>query len=183
MDHFNWRGTELFAEDRTLRSIAEQYGTPTYVYAQATLQRHVRVLQQGLGALPHLICYALKANGNQALLELLLKLGCGFDAVSGGELCKAIEIDPGEMAALDGARYRHPFLAADKSGAGDQAWRLWFADYVTADAGTGLVHTAPGHGADDYKTGMAHQLPAYAPLDDAGRYVAGIAIDGLRTRA
>ncbi|HEY0194494.1 MAG TPA: class I tRNA ligase family protein, partial [Kofleriaceae bacterium] len=84
----------------------------------------------------------------------------------------------GEMAALDGARYRHPFLAADKSGAGDQAWRLWFADYVTADTGTGLVHTAPGHGADDYKTGMAHQLPAYAPLDDAGRYVAGIAIDG-----
>ncbi len=46
-------------------------------------------------------------------------------------------------------------------------FRLWFADYVTAEAGTGLVHTAPGHGADDYKTGMAHGLPAYAPLDDA----------------
>ncbi|HEY0189917.1 MAG TPA: class I tRNA ligase family protein, partial [Kofleriaceae bacterium] len=99
-------------------------------------------------------------------------------AIGGGDLTKAIEIDPGEMAALDGARYRHPFLASDQSGAGDQAWRLWFADYVTADTGTGLVHTAPGHGADDYKTGMAHGLPAYAPLDDAGRYIAGIAIDG-----
>ena len=83
------------------------------------------------------------------------------------------------MAALEGAHYRHPFLAADVSGAppGD-AFRLWFADYVTADTGTGLVHTAPGHGADDFKTGMVHGLPAYAPLDDSGRYFAGVRIDG-----
>jgi isoleucyl-tRNA synthetase len=82
------------------------------------------------------------------------------------------------MAALEGAHYRHPFLASDQSGAGDHAFRLWFADYVTADAGTGLVHTAPGHGADDFKTGMVHGLPAYAPIDDAGRYIAGIRLDG-----
>ncbi|HEX4419900.1 MAG TPA: isoleucine--tRNA ligase, partial [Kofleriaceae bacterium] len=103
-------------------------------------------------------------------------------AIGGGDLTKAIEIAPGEMAALEGARYQHPFLAPDHSGAGaehaDRAFRLWFADYVTADTGTGLVHTAPGHGADDFKTGMAHGLPAYAPLDDAGRYVAGVRIDG-----
>src|SRR4029077_113375 len=93
------------------------------------------------------------------------------------DLSKAIEIAPAEMAALGGAHYRHPFVSADVSGAapGD-AFRLWFADYVTADAGTGLVHTAPGHGADDFKTGMAHGLPAYAPLDDAGRYVTAVRI-------
>jgi len=100
-------------------------------------------------------------------------------AIGGGELDKAIEIAPAEMAALEGARYQHPFLAHDVSGAPEgTAFRLWFADYVTADTGTGLVHTAPGHGADDFKTGMAHDLPAYAPLDDSGRYVAGVSIDG-----
>jgi isoleucyl-tRNA synthetase len=100
-------------------------------------------------------------------------------AIGGGDLGRAIEIAPAELAALEGARYRHPFLAADPSGSPpEQVYRLWFADYVTADAGTGLVHTAPGHGADDFKTGMAHGLPAYAPLDDSGRYVAGVAIDG-----
>ncbi len=100
-------------------------------------------------------------------------------AIGGGDLTKAIEIAPSEMAALEGVRYQHPFLTHDASGAPEgAAFRLWFADYVTADTGTGLVHTAPGHGADDFRTGMAHGLPAYAPLDDAGRYVAGVRIEG-----
>jgi isoleucyl-tRNA synthetase len=100
-------------------------------------------------------------------------------AIGGGDLTRAIEIAPAEMAALEGARYQHPFVTADASGARpEDVFRLWFADYVTADTGTGLVHTAPGHGADDFKTGMAHGLPAYAPIDDAGRYVAGVRIDG-----
>ncbi|HET7499857.1 MAG TPA: isoleucine--tRNA ligase [Kofleriaceae bacterium] len=100
-------------------------------------------------------------------------------AIGGGDLGRAIEIAPREMAALEGARYRHPFIAKDQSGSRpEDVYRLWFADYVTADTGTGLVHTAPGHGADDFKTGMAHGLPAYAPLDDSGRYVAGVRIDG-----
>jgi isoleucyl-tRNA synthetase len=99
-------------------------------------------------------------------------------AIGGGDLGKAIEIAPAELAALEGARYRHPFITTDRSGARpEDVFRLWFADYVTADAGTGLVHTAPGHGADDFKTGMVHGLPAYAPLDDAGRYIAGIQIE------
>ncbi len=91
MDHFTWRGTELFAEDTALQAIAAQYGTPTYVYSKATLERHVKVLQQGVGSLRHVICYAIKANGNQALLELLRRTGCGFDAVSGGELARALK--------------------------------------------------------------------------------------------
>ena len=82
------------------------------------------------------------------------------------------------MATLEGARYRHPFITTPVPEAGDAAFRLWFADYVTADAGTGLVHTAPGHGADDYRTGVAHGLPPYAPLDDSARYIAGVALEG-----
>jgi isoleucyl-tRNA synthetase len=91
-------------------------------------------------------------------------------AVTGVDLASAVAITPEQLASLEGARYRHP---------GGDWWtkpehknylRLWFADYVTADAGTGLVHTAPGHGADDYKTGVAHGLEPIAPLDDAGRF-------------
>ncbi|HVK77932.1 MAG TPA: isoleucine--tRNA ligase [Kofleriaceae bacterium] len=79
----------------------------------------------------------------------------------------AIAIAPDRLRALEGARYAHPFLATPLD---DVSFRVWFTDYVTTEQGTGLVHTAPGHGADDYKTGVAHGLPPYAPLDDAGRY-------------
>ena len=107
-------------------------------------------------------------------------------AIGGADLTNVTEISPAEMKALEGARYRHPLvgdvpapLAQQLDGASpDGLYRLWFADYVTTEAGTGLVHTAPGHGADDYKTGMAHGLPAYAPLDDRARYVPGVAIAG-----
>ncbi len=95
-------------------------------------------------------------------------------AIGGGDVAKAIEITPAQMATLEGARYHHPFIQVPPSSA---AFKLWFADYVTAGTGTGLVHTAPGHGADDYKTGLAHGLPAYAPLDDRARYTEGIALD------
>jgi isoleucyl-tRNA synthetase len=102
-------------------------------------------------------------------------------AIGGGDVAAAarrwIEITPAQMAKLDGARYEHPFLTTPPEGVpADKVWRLWFADYVTADAGTGLVHTAPGHGADDYRTGLAHGLPAYAPLDDAARYTKGVVL-------
>ena len=96
-------------------------------------------------------------------------------AIGGADVAAAIEIPPAVMKSLEGARYQHPFIATPER---DADFRLWFADYVTADTGTGLVHTAPGHGADDYKTGVAHGLPAYAPLDDSGRYIAGITLAG-----
>jgi len=100
-------------------------------------------------------------------------------AIGGGDLGDAIEISPAQMAALEGARYQHPFIATP---ARDTYFRLWLATYVTADAGTGLVHTAPGHGVDDYKTGMAHDLPAYAPLDDRARYLPGVGLEGGAAR-
>ncbi len=93
-------------------------------------------------------------------------------AVGELDLDKAIEITPAQMATLERARYRHPFIPESD----ELYFRLWFADYVTADTGTGLVHTAPGHGADDFKTGMRIGLPAYAPLDDSACYVDGVAL-------
>ena len=94
------------------------------------------------------------------------------------DLVDAIEIPPARMATLEGGRYQHPFVTQPPPDVSPEAvWRLWFADYVTAEAGTGLVHTAPGHGADDYKTGIAHGLPAYAPLDDSARYTSGVALE------
>ncbi|MFN0250163.1 MAG: isoleucine--tRNA ligase [Kofleriaceae bacterium] len=96
-----------------------------------------------------------------------------------GSVDGAVEITPAQMKTLEGGRYQHPFVKRAPEGVNsDKVWRLWFADYVTAEAGTGLVHTAPGHGADDYKTGMAHDLPAYAPLDDSARYVGGVMLEG-----
>ena len=81
-------------------------------------------------------------------------------------VAEAIALDPARVRALAGKRYVHPFVAPHA----DSWFRVWFADYVTTEQGTGLVHTAPGHGTDDYKTGQKHDLPPFAPLDDAGRY-------------
>ena len=114
-----------------------------------------------------------KAGGEQLIVGK--DLAEAFSKATSIPLDGATEITPDEMATLVGKRYTHPFITKPVR---DQDWRLWFAEYVTADAGTGLVHTAPGHGADDYRTGEAHGLPAYAPIDDYARYTAGIALEG-----
>ncbi|HEY3804446.1 MAG TPA: isoleucine--tRNA ligase [Kofleriaceae bacterium] len=128
--------------------------------------------------------YLAIPHGDESLI-VAKDLAESFSAATKIPVAGAIEISPAQMAALEGASYRHPFIAkpimASAAGPGtivENAWKLWFADYVTADAGTGLVHTAPGHGADDYKTGVAHGLPAYAPIDDRARYVDGVALAG-----
>ncbi len=86
MNHFEYRREQLFAENVPLREIALQLGTPAYVYSRATLERHWHAFDQALGEWPHLICYAVKANSNLAVLNLLARLGSGFDIVSVGEL-------------------------------------------------------------------------------------------------
>ncbi|WP_372609771.1 diaminopimelate decarboxylase [Halomonas sp.] len=86
MDHFNYRDGLLYAEDVPLSRIADEVGTPCYVYSKATLARHFRAYTEALGGHPHLICYAVKANSNLAVLGLLARLGAGFDIVSMGEL-------------------------------------------------------------------------------------------------
>ena len=86
MDHFLYRGGELFAEDIAVAEIAESAGTPCYIYSRATLERHYRVYREALGERGGLICFAVKANSNLAVLNVLARLGSGFDIVSGGEL-------------------------------------------------------------------------------------------------
>jgi diaminopimelate decarboxylase len=86
MDHFNYQGDTLYAEQVPLTEIAAAYGTPCYVYSRATLERHWRAFDNALGSRPHLICFAVKANSNLAVLNLLARLGSGFDIVSQGEL-------------------------------------------------------------------------------------------------
>jgi diaminopimelate decarboxylase len=90
MDFFTYRKGRLYAEEVDLGELAAIQGTPLYVYSRATLERHWRAFDQALGAHPHLICYAVKANSNLALLALLARLGSGFDIVSGGELARVI---------------------------------------------------------------------------------------------
>jgi len=86
MDHFNYRDDRLHAESVPLTEIAERFGTPCYVYSRATLERHWRAFDRSLGDHPHLICLAVKANSNLAVLNLMARLGSGFDIVSVGEL-------------------------------------------------------------------------------------------------
>lgn len=86
MDHFSRIGGVLHAEKVALHDIAERFGTPTYVYSRATLERHWRAFDQAMGNLPHLVCYAVKANSSLAVLDVLARLGSGFDIVSLGEL-------------------------------------------------------------------------------------------------
>ncbi|QJD29418.1 diaminopimelate decarboxylase [Methylococcus geothermalis] len=86
MDHFNFRDGTLHAEDVPLTAVAERHGTPCYVYSRATLERHWHAFDRALAGCPHLVCYAVKANSNIAILNLLARLGSGFDIVSVGEL-------------------------------------------------------------------------------------------------
>ncbi len=91
MDHFNYRNNRLYAEDVELSAIAAAHGTPCYVYSRATLEHHWRVFDQALARHPHLICYAVKANSNLAVLGILAQLGSGFDIVSAGELQRVMK--------------------------------------------------------------------------------------------
>ena len=86
MDHFQYQEHHLFAEDVPVANIGERFGTPCYVYSRATLERHWRAFDSAFGQHPHLICFAVKANSNLAVLNVLARLGSGFDIVSVGEL-------------------------------------------------------------------------------------------------
>ena len=99
MDYFNYRDGELYAENVALSAIAEQHGTPCYVYSRATLERHWHAFDQAFAGRPHLVCYAVKANSNLAVLNVLAQLGSGFDIVSVGELERVLAAggDPGKI--------------------------------------------------------------------------------------
>jgi isoleucyl-tRNA synthetase len=95
------------------------------------------------------------------------ELADSFLQACGLEATRRVPVD---ISKLEGAKYRHP-LTGDRT---EPDYRVWFADHVTLETGTGLVHTAPGHGAEDYAVGQQHGLDIYAPVDDAGRFTADV---------
>ena len=90
MNPFYYQNNELFAEQVALRNIAAEYGTPCYVYSRAALEHNLLAYENALGDTPHLTCYAVKANSNLAVLDVLARKGAGFDIVSGGELTRVL---------------------------------------------------------------------------------------------
>jgi diaminopimelate decarboxylase len=91
MDYFNYKDNQLFAEDVSVQSIGEQYGTPSYIYSRKTLERHWNAFNDAFGEQKHLICYSVKACSNIAILNLFARLGSGFDIVSVGELERVLK--------------------------------------------------------------------------------------------
>jgi diaminopimelate decarboxylase len=91
LNHFEYRDGEMFAEAVPVKRIAREVGTPAYVYSLATLRRHFRVFDQAFAAVPHIVCFSVKANSNIALLRAFAREGGGFDIVSGGELFRALK--------------------------------------------------------------------------------------------
>ncbi|SMX31922.1 diaminopimelate decarboxylase [Maliponia aquimaris] len=103
MDHFVYRDGQLYAEDVPVAEIAAAVGTPFYVYSSATLVRHYRLFDEALSWGPHLVCYAMKAASNQAILRTLAAEGAGMDVVSGGEYARARAAGvPGERIVFSG---------------------------------------------------------------------------------
>ena len=86
MDFFQYKNEQLYVEDLPVKQLAEEFSTPLYIYSRATLERHWHAFDSALGEHPHLICYAVKANSNIGILDVMAKLGSGFDIVSQGEL-------------------------------------------------------------------------------------------------
>ncbi|MFL1483116.1 diaminopimelate decarboxylase [Marinobacter sp. LN3S78] len=111
MDQFNYRDGQLFAEQVAVADIAREHGTPAYVYSRAAFEDHYRAYDSALAGRPHLICYAVKANSNLAVLNVLARLGAGFDIVSAGELERVLRAggDPGRVVF---------------SGVGKQPWEM-----------------------------------------------------------
>ena len=103
MDHFNYKDGQLHAEDVPLSRIAAEVGTPVYVYSAATLTRHFGLFRQALDWTDHLVCFAVKANSNLAVLKLMADQGAGMDVVSGGEYARAKAAGvPGERIVFSG---------------------------------------------------------------------------------
>jgi diaminopimelate decarboxylase len=114
MDHFNYQDGSLYAEDVSVAELARKYGTPCYIYSKATLTRHWEVFDQAFGDYPHLICYAVKANSNLAVLNLLARMGSGFDVVSIGELERVLNAggDPGKIIFSGVGKLEHEIRRA-----------------------------------------------------------------------
>lgn len=118
MDYFNYRNDELFVEDVSVQDIVYQHGSPCYIYSRAALESQWRAFDEAFGPRQHLICYAVKANSNIAILNLLARLGSGFDIVSLGELERVIAAggNPRKIVFSGVGKREDEILAALKAG-------------------------------------------------------------------
>ncbi|NIZ08330.1 diaminopimelate decarboxylase [Pseudooceanicola sp. HF7] len=117
MDHFLYRDGALYAEDVPVAEIAAAVGTPFYVYSTATLTRHYQLFEEALSGVDHVICYAMKAASNQAILKVMAGLGAGMDVVSGGEYARAIAAGvPGDKIVFSGVGKTREEMRAALSG-------------------------------------------------------------------
>jgi diaminopimelate decarboxylase len=118
MHYFQHHGDDLYCEDVSVARIAEEVGTPVYIYSHATLTRHFQALDEAFSFVPHLICFALKANANLAVLKLFADLGGGLDVVSGGELYRGIAagVPPERIVYAGVGKTRDEIAYALKSG-------------------------------------------------------------------
>ncbi|MBL4607165.1 MAG: diaminopimelate decarboxylase [Pseudomonadales bacterium] len=114
MDYFNYQQSSLYAEDSSVAELAARYGTPCYIYSRATLERHWHAFNKAFGDYPHKICYAVKANSNIAVLNLLSRLGSGFDIVSIGELERVLAAggDPSKIVFSGVGKQAHEIQRA-----------------------------------------------------------------------
>jgi diaminopimelate decarboxylase len=118
MDYFNYHADHLFAEEVAVADIITQYGSPCYIYSRATLEKHWHAFNDAFGAQKHLICYAVKANSNLAILNLFARLGSGFDIVSLGELERVLAAggDPKKIVFSGVGKREDEIIAALKVG-------------------------------------------------------------------
>ena len=118
MDFFNYKNNELYAEDLAVTDLADQYGSPLYIYSKATLVRHMNAFKEALAKKRHLICYAVKANSSLSILALMASLGAGFDVVSEGELRRVIKAggDPKKVVFSGVGKTAHEIAFALEQG-------------------------------------------------------------------
>ncbi len=114
MDHFSYRNGELHAEDLPIAKIADEVGTPFYCYSSATLERHYKVFSEAFEGVNSLVCFAVKANSNLAVIKTLARLGAGADVVSEGELRRALEagVPPSKIVFSGVGKKRHEMALA-----------------------------------------------------------------------
>lgn len=118
MHFFSYRGRHFHAEGVNVKKIAEEVGTPVYIYSQKTLKRHFKAFDGAFRKVPHLVCYSVKANSNLAVLKTFAEAGSGFDIVSGGELFRAMKAgaDPGKVVFSGVGKREDEITYALKSG-------------------------------------------------------------------
>ena len=196
MNHFHYLKGELHAEEVPLRAIADQVGTPTYVYSRATLVRHFDVISAAFADRPHLLCYSVKASSNLALLHLFAQLGAGFDIVSGGELLRVLEAkgEPGRVVFSGVGKTRDEMARAHRAGIllfnVESAEELELLDAVGRESGRPAPfavrvnpdvnarthrHIATGHGATKFGVPFAEASALY----ERSRRMKGVTARGV----